>query len=171
MSHETCQGVQERLMDALLAREDPAAPDLAHSEGCDACRALRDDLLALRAGLDAIPSPEPSEDVVSRTRERALAALAAGPVRGRASLPEGFGRQLVRVLAPPALLLPLVVLWNFAVVSLAGDLLRGFLPAALLNAAGVAYALAAGGCLALLFGSIPFVAHHEARRRLREVTP
>jgi hypothetical protein len=165
-----CEGVQGRLMDALLAQQDAAAPDLAHSEGCDDCRALRDDLLTLRVGLDAAPAPDLSPEVFARTQERAFAALAEERVPSRAPLPDGFGRQLARVLAPPALLLPLVVLWNFAVLSLGGELLAGLVPAALLTAVGAAYAMAAGGSVALLFGSIPFVAQHEARRRLHEVT-
>jgi len=170
VSNETCERVQERLMDALLAQQDAAAPDLTHSEGCHECRALRDDLLAMRVELDAVPLPELSPEVFARTRERAFAALAEQRVPSHAPLPEGFGRQLARVLTPPALLLPLVVLWNFAVLSLGGDLLTGLVPAALLTAVGGLYALAAGGSVALLFGSIPFVAQHEARRRLHEVT-
>ena len=74
----------------------------------------------------------------------------------------------MRILASAAAALPLVLLWNFAVLSLGGELLAGLLPATLLGGLGAAYVLAAGGWLAVVYGSIPFVAHGQARRRLRE---
>ncbi len=168
---EPCAGVQERMVEALLAQRDAGAPDLAHAESCDACRAHRDDLMALRAGLDAEPWPELPEALAERARAAAFAELAATAEPARAPLPEGFGRQLVRVLAAPALLLPVIVAWNAAVLFFAAELLAGAVPAAVLTTAGAFYALAAGGSVALLFGSIPFVAQLEARRRLCEVTP
>jgi hypothetical protein len=168
---DPCTGVQERMIEALLAHRDAAAPDLAHAETCDECRSQRDDFLAMRVGLDEAPWPELPEELAERARVAAFAELAAHAQPAHAPLPQGFGRQLVRVLAAPVLLLPFIVAWNAAVLSFGGELLAGTVPTAVLGTAGVFYALAAGGSVAVLFGSIPFVAQAEARRRLCEVTP
>jgi len=168
---DPCAGVQERMIDALLAHADADAPDRVHAETCADCREHRDALLALRSGLDAAPEPELSAALAERTRRRAADALLRETVPHRAPLAEGFGRELLRLLSPALLLLPLVVAWNAAVLFYFGELLAGLVPAALLSVAGAAYALAASGSVALVFGSMPFVAQREALRRIQEVTP
>jgi hypothetical protein len=171
MAGEFCRGVQERMTEALLARRDADAPDLLHAESCPACAAQRDDLLAIRAGLDALPAPAPAAEVVTAARRRAIAALAVEAAPARAPLPSGYRRELLRILAAPLAALPVVLLWNWAVLAWGAELLAGLVPAALLAAVGAAYAVAAGGSVALLFGSIPFVAHGQAQQRLPEVNP
>lgn len=164
-----CTGVQERLIEALLAHDQAAAPDLAHAEGCAACRTLRDDLLDVRAGLGADAEHEPSQALVQRTLLATRSALRRRkPVE--APLPVGFKRELARLLAAPLAVLPLVLLWNWTVLVFGGELLAAWLPTALIAALGAAYALAAGGSLAAVFGSLPVVAHGRTQQRLREVT-
>ena len=165
-----CRGVQERLTEALLAQRDAGAPDLLHAQGCAECAAHRDDLLAIRADLDALTVPEPAPEVLAAARRRAGAALAAAPAGARAPLPAGYGRELARILSAPLALLPVVLLWNAAVLFYGAELLAGLVPGALLAVLGAAYAVAAGGTLALVFGSIPFIAHGQARQKLREAT-
>lgn len=168
---DPCAGAQERMIEALLAHRDAAAPDLAHAQACDDCREHRDSLLALCVGLDEAAWPALPEALAERARRAAFAELAARIEPAQAPLPEGFGRQLVRVLAAPTLLLPIIVAWNAAVLFFGGELLAELVPSAALATLGAFYALAAGGSVALIFGSIPFVAQLEARRRLCEVTP
>jgi hypothetical protein len=167
----TCDAVQERMTEALLDQRAPAAPDLLHAEGCLACAACRDELAALRAGLDAEPSPELPAGLAAQVRRRALEELARGGVPARAGLPLGFGRELGRILAGAVAALPLVLAWNAAVLVFGGELLRGLLPNGLAIALAAAYALAAAGWLAVLFGALPLVAYGQARRRLQEVHP
>jgi len=164
-----CVGVQERLIEALLAHDEAAAPDLAHSESCDACRTLRDDLLHVRAGLGTDAEQEPAPAVVQRTLLATRSALRRR-APARAPLPAGFKRELARLLAAPLAVLPLVLLWNWTVLAFGGELLAAWLPTAAIVALGAAYALAAGGSLAAVFGSLPVVAHQRTQQRLREVT-
>ena len=67
-------------------------------------------------------------------------------------------------------MLPLVLLWNWAVLAFGGELLAAWLPTALVAGVGAAYALAAGGALAAVFGSLPVVALGRIQQRPREVT-
>ena len=165
-----CDAVQERMTEALLAQRAPAAPDLLHAEGCAACAACRDELAALRAGLDAWDAPELPTRVGEAARRRAQAELSRGGAPARAGLPAGFGRELGRVLGGALVALPVVLAWNAAVLLLGGELLRGLVPAGLAASLGAAYAVAAAGWLAFSFGALPLVADGQARRRLQEVS-
>lgn len=165
MSGMSCRDVQERLDDAFFARREPGAEDRAHAGTCAACGAHRDDLLQIAAMLEAAPTPEPTAALSARTLRRATAEL------GRAGLPHGFARELVRLLWGPVAALPVVLAWNAAVLSAGAALLAGLVPAELLTVVGSAYVVAAAGWLSLLFGALPFVAHGRARQRLLEVVP
>jgi hypothetical protein len=169
-SDAVCDAVQERMTEALLARAAPAAPDLLHAEGCAACAACRDELAALRSGLDAFAAPELAPELGAAVRRRALAELARRGAPARAGLPDGFGRELGRVLGGALAALPLVLAWNAAVLFFGGELLRGLVPAGLAAGLGAAYAVAAAGWLAFSFGALPLVAQGQARRRLQEVS-
>jgi hypothetical protein len=160
-----CAGVQERMTEALLARGAPAAPDLLHAESCAACAACRDELAALRAGLDSIELPELAAARFEAARRSAIAEL----TRAAPGLPEGFGRELGRVLGGALAALPVVLAWNAIVLVVGGELLRGLVPSGLAAGLGTAYAIAAAGWLAFLFGALPLVADGQARRRLQEV--
>jgi len=165
---EHCQGVQERLEEALLARREAGAPDLAHAAGCPACRACRDDLLALGAELHAAPAPEPPAAVVRAAWRRAAEELRRAAARR--PLPRGYGRELLRLLGGTAAAFPAVLLWNAAVMALGADLLARWLPPDLVVALGAAYAVAAGGTVALVFGALPVVAHGRMQQR-RPIPP
>jgi hypothetical protein len=164
-TNERCEGVQGRLSDALLARGAAASTDRRHAEGCEACGAHARALARLGASLAADADvPDASDALVAVTLERARAELGrrdaalAGPATG-------FRRELARLVGTALLPLPLVLLWNAAVLSLGGELLGGVLPAGLVRALGAGYVLAGATWLACLYGSLPVVAHRTLRRR------
>lgn len=168
-----CDEIQARLTDAFLAREEAAVGDVRHADGCDACGALQTELAALAEGFAAAPEPALRDEAFAAAHTRARAALRSArplPERAHATLPVGYGRELTRILAGATAALPVVLVWNLAVLSLGSMLLRGVVPPLLLGALGTAYVIAAAGWLALLYGSIPFVAHGQVQRRLQEVT-
>ncbi|MDH3212147.1 MAG: hypothetical protein OEM05_06655 [Myxococcales bacterium] len=162
-----CHGVQERLTDAFLAREAPGAEDRAHAEACSACGALRADLRVLADVLDARPLPELGAERAAALRRRATAELsAAAAIRpATAGLPPGYRRELVRLLAWAALPLPAVLLVYAALFRFGAAFLADWLPAALVTAIGAAFALGTASWMALIYGSIPFVAQRAAVRR------
>jgi hypothetical protein len=171
MPVEPCAAVEARLVEALLARREPDPADLEHARECVACGAARDELRALRLALDAQPAPEPSLALASaawRSAARELQAAPAVPEALPRGVPEGFARELVRLLAVALAPLPLVVLWNGALLALGDRLLAGLVPAPLLSALAAAYVLSAAAWLSLLYGSLPFVAQRRAERRGEE---
>ncbi len=157
-----CERIREGLEEALLSRDEIGRAEREHLAQCPDCRAAAARLRSLAAALDALPAPEPPPELLATTLSRARTALAP---------PAGFGRELLRVFAGAAAVFPLVVLWNWAVLSAGEELLAPFLPAPLLTALAAGWVLAASGWLALLYGSIPFLAHRRVLRRLNEVTP
>ena len=161
-TERSCEHVREGLEEALLARDEIGRAEREHLGQCPDCAAAADRLRSLAAALDSLPAPEPRPELLAATRARARAALAP---------PAGFGTELLRVFAGAAAVLPFVVLWNWAVLAVGEELLAPFLPAPLLAALAAGWVLAASGWLALLYGSIPFLAHRRALRRLNEVTP
>jgi len=88
----------------------------------------------------------------------------------RHGVPEGFRRELAWLLVVAVAPLPLVVLWNAALLAVGDRLLAGLLPAPLLSALAAAYVLSAAAWLSLLYGSLPFVAQRRAERRAEEVS-
>jgi hypothetical protein len=148
-----CGDVQERLTEAFFARSAPAAGDRAHADACPACGTLSADLRALAEVLDASRVPE-------------LGAERAAALRRRtAGLPEGYPRELARLLAWAVLPLPAVLLIYTGLFRVGGALLAEWLPAALVTAIGFAFALGAASWMALIYGSLPFVAQRAATRR------
>ena len=129
----------------------------------------RDPLLERLLALVAEPGPEPPPALVERTLRAARAELRAG---------QGprFWRELLRLAAPAAAGLPLVVAWNLAVAWGAWLALSAWLPAwvprELATALPAFYLFGAIGWLALFWGALPALAHHRlARRPLEEDTP
>lgn len=163
---ERCESVQGRLSDALLAREAPAPTDRQHAERCEACGSHARSLARLGDALaaDAGAAPGASDALVSVTLERARAELER---RDAAAAPplEGYSREVVRLVALALLPLPVVLLWNAAVLSLGGELLGGVLPGALVRALGAGYVAAGLTWLACLYGSLPVLAHRTLSRR------
>jgi hypothetical protein len=171
MPAEPCAAVEGRLVEALLARREPDPADLEHTRECVACAAARDELRALHLALGALPAPEPSRELASaawRRAARELRAVPAAPATLRRGVPEGFARELARLLAVALAPLPLVALWNGALLALGDRLLAGLVPAPLLSALAAAYVLSAAAWLSLLYGSLPFVAQRRAERRREE---
>lgn len=168
-----CREVQTRLTDAFLAHRGPDAGDLAHTRACPACAAHRAELRALADALDRAPAPELRPELAAALRRRADEELAvASPIAGpaEAALPAGYHRELARLLLWAALPLPALVLWYAALFRLGGSLLANLLPHFLVVAIGLAFAAGATSWLALIYGSIPFVAHRRAVSHQREVT-
>ena len=141
---------EEALIEAFLARELPA-------EG-DGGAGLR----RLAAALEAEPTPEPHPAVVARTLHRARAELAAEQQRRELLLTLG------RLLAATALPVLLALAWNVALLQLAPPFLANWLPPAVAWALVGAYAFGSAGWLALLYGSLPALAHRSVARRQRE---
>ncbi len=178
-----CDAVRVRLEEALLGRGEPQPADQAHLAECAACAALHEALCAIAAELDAWAAAEPRPELVGETLARAAAELRApaplpsaaavrpAPLAIRPALPRGFGRELARIFVVALAPLPLVLVWNWIVIVSFGQLLAGLVPAPLLGALGVAYALAAASWLAVLYGALPFVAHRRVMRLESEVTP
>jgi hypothetical protein len=166
-AEERCRAVQERLTDAMLGRRPPGDADGAHAAGCAACGALLADLRALADALDAIPAPELPEETAVALRRRLAAELSApAEIRaGFSALPEGYRRELFRLLAWAALPLPAVLALYAVLFHFGGALLAEWLPSALVSAIGCALALGAASWMALIYGAIPFVAQREAARR------
>jgi hypothetical protein len=150
-AEERCRPVQERLTDAVLGRRAPGEEDGAHAAACSACGALLADLRALAEALDAVPAPELPPETARALRRRVAA--------------EGYRRELIRLLAWAALPLPAVLAVYAVLFRVGGALLAEWLPAALVSAIGCAVALGAASWMALIYGSIPFVAQREAARR------
>ena len=122
-------------------------------------------LAALLAEL-AAPGPEPHPALVARTLDAARAELRAGWA-------PGFWRELLRLAAPAAAALPLVVALDAAVAWAAWLLLSAWLPAWAPRELAVLvpglFVFGAVGWLALFWGALPVMAHQRLRRRLREV--
>ncbi len=146
-------------MDALLSRHPAEAEDDVHARACAACGALRADLGALGEELQRLPAPE-----LGNRRALALGRRAGDELRG--GLPPGYRRALARLIGWAALPLPALVLWYSELYRVGGTWLGEWLPPLLVSAIGVTYALATASWLALLYGSLPIVAHRVAARRL-----
>jgi hypothetical protein len=131
------------------------------------------ELARLARSLDVLEVPEPPEELVSRTLQRASEELRARtqsalPQRDHDLVPTGFKRELARLLGASALSLPLFLLWNLAFLSLAREILTAWLPASFAWGLVGAYAFGAIGWLALVFGTLPILAHRRALRRHHE---
>jgi anti-sigma factor RsiW len=166
---DRCEIVQGRLSDALLAREAPAPMDRDHAGRCPACGAHARDLEALAEALagdaaETLAAEGASDALVAVTLARARAELSRREAARAAPL-AGFRGELGRLVGLALLPLPLVLLWNAAVLGLGGELLAGFVPHALLRALGAGYVLAGVTWLACLYGSLPVLAHRQLRRR------
>jgi hypothetical protein len=126
-------------------------------------------LRQLGPALDRVEVPPPPPALVDRALLAARAELARPPMAPvRPGLAPGFGRELARLLALTAAPLALLVLVNAAIVWNAPGWLADWLPAPLLALGAAAWAFGALGWLALVWGSLPFVAHRRALTRLRE---
>jgi len=166
-SEARCDAVQARLSDAWLSRSEPALVDRAHARHCDACGAHERELGALARALSSDAPPAASDALVAATLRRAADELARRAA-AQAALPEGWRRELGRLVAAAALPLPVVLLWNAAVLAAGGQLLEGLLPTALIHALGAAYVVAGATWLACLYGSLPLLAARTLRRRALE---
>lgn len=172
---EGCAQIERRLSEALLARD--AGDDAArqHAEGCASCRPLLLALEELRGDLETLGAVDAPEGLARATLARARSLLEANDrarsTRVPGGLPRGYTSECLRLLGAALLPFPLVVAWNLALLSLGEQVLAPLVPAALLSALGIGYVAAAAGWSALLYGSIPILAHRRARRRMAEVAP
>jgi len=164
--------VQARLTDDFLGHRQPEAGDLAHAQACHGCGAHRAELCSLAEALDGAPAPELHPELAAALHRRATEELAiASPIPGpaEAGLPPGYHRELARLLLWTSLPLPALLLWYAALFRIGGSLLADLLPGFLVVMIGFAFAAGATSWLALIYGSIPFVAHRQAVRRQQEV--
>ncbi|MEN8183546.1 MAG: hypothetical protein ABFS46_13540 [Myxococcota bacterium] len=157
-------------MDALLSRERPEVDDRTHAADCAACGALLARLEALGEALAAPAEQDPPGALAAATLQRAHDELTRPRELAR-SLPDGYGAECLRLLGGALLPFPLVVAWTLTLLALGENLLAAWLPPALVSALGAAYLVAAAGWWALLYGSLPILAHRRAQRRLAEATP
>lgn len=171
MTELGCEAVQARMREALLAREAPAAEDVAHASACAACSAHREHLRVLRETLDAeTPSlpPDRARAALLRARHELGAPPPAPLARSARALPPSYSAELTRLLLWAVIPLPLVLLWYELLFRIGGALLGEIVPRALLYAIAFASVVGTASWLAVIFGAIPFVAHHRAQRRTRE---
>lgn len=172
-SADDCVRCVEHLHDAFLRRDDVMAWEHEHVASCSRCASVRDDLAELSTGIAPLAlAVSASDSLLTVTRRRARLELAAAReltaeeeeagARGNL-LPQGFGRECLRLLAAALAALPVVLLWNGLVLVGASRLLDGVLPDPVLGALGGAYFASVAGWLAFLYGSIPIVAHRRAR--------
>ena len=176
-----CDAIQGRLTDAFFARESPSDDDLAHIGTCEACTFHNLDLRAFAAAFERAAVPELAPAVLETTQRRAREALSQ-PVEAAATLPPraavrsphteralpvGYRRELVRLVAGSLAPLPLVLLWNAAILFAADWLLASLLPAPVLAALAAAYGVALTSWLAVVYGSLPIVAYRRTLRQQR----
>jgi hypothetical protein len=161
---ERCEAVQGRLSDAVLAREAAATTDRQHAGRCERCGAHARALERLGRALAADADEGASDALVAVTLARARAELLRRDAARAAPL-SGFRHELGRLVGLALLPLPLVLLWNAAVLGFGGEILGVVLPDALVRALGAGYVLAGATWLACLYGSLPVVAHRMLRRR------
>jgi hypothetical protein len=114
------------------------------------------------------PGPPPPHALVARTLAVARAELRAG-ARPR------LWRELLRLAAPAAAALPVVVACNLAVAALERDLLAVWLPAwaprELAATLPALHLFGALGWLALFCAALPALAHRRLARRALEEDP
>jgi hypothetical protein len=163
-----CEAVTARLSDAFFARTAAAESDRDHAAGCAACGSFQRDLVVLAGALATDATPTARDALVHQTLERARAELSRHEA-ATAALPAGYRREVGRLIGAALLPLPLVLLWNAAVLSVGGELLSGLLPTVLLQALAAGYVLAGATWLGCLYGSLPLMAHNQLRRRALEM--
>jgi hypothetical protein len=136
---------------------------------------IDEELARLASLLDSLDTPEPSEELVGRTLRLASAQLRAEtqsalqrPKRALAVVPVGFKRELARLLGVSAVSLPIVLLWNAVILSLGRQILEAWLPASFTCGLAGFYVFGAIGWLALVLGTLPILAHHQALLRHQE---
>ncbi len=174
---ERCAEVESRLTEALLDRSEPEAGDRAHAEDCATCGPLLLEITELGDQLerlgDVLDAPDRLTDATILRVRSLMERERLGdrvPMRVPAGLPKGFPGECLRLLGAALLPFPIVVAWNLAFLALGEQVLGNVLPASLLSTVGAAYVAAAAGWFALLYGSIPILAHRRAQRRTAEVS-
>lgn len=173
---DRCDPVQDRLTDAAFEGTPLTEEDRRHVDGCEDCSSHRSDLAALTEALGAGTELPGDRAAAIRHRvalELAHSAPAVRPVATGAELPTGYRRELLRILAWAVAPLPLLLFVTVLLFQAGGALLSEFLPRLAVQALGAVAAMGAASWLALVYGSIPFVAHHKVSTRLHgsEVTP
>lgn len=163
-----CVAVQERIADAFFARATVAETDRSHTAGCAACARVAREVGALGDAFAFDETPDASDALVHQTLERARREMSRRDA-AHATVPEGFGREVGRLVGAALIPLPLVLAWNAAILIYGGELLAGLVPASLLQALGAAYVLSGATWLGCLYGSLPLVAHRRMHRRALEM--
>jgi hypothetical protein len=136
--------------------------------------ALDAELRALAPLLDRAGSPPaPPAGLVEQTVLRASAELARSPAiapgvaASASTLPVGFRRELLRLVAVTLPVLGLVLAWDAFLLMAAPAWLSVWLPPGIAAAVVGAYVLGSLGWIGLTYASLPLVAH---RRTLRSPT-
>ena len=162
MNDDSRRESAERMVEAFLAGEAAPAVDRERARGDRELAELEADLLVLARELDGVETAEPSATLLTQTVRAGRSELAA------AHRPGDLVREWARLLGASAAALPLVIAWNAAVLFLLPPLLAKLLPEALAAALPVLYVFGAAGWLALLYVSLPALAHKSLTRRQRE---
>lgn len=143
-----------RAIEAFLARDEDAL-----ARATQGAAELEEELRLLARGLETPQAPAP---LMSATLHAARVELAARRDTG------ALLRGLLRLVLATALPVALVVTGNLALLQLAPELLARWLPEPLPRLLPGAYVFGALGWLALVYGSLPALAHIEVTRRQRE---
>jgi hypothetical protein len=174
-----CRHTAERLEAAFWSRTSPRAEDSTHAATCPGCGELMKGLEAIADSLAAHSLPLLSVDRARSIRQLASRELAGSSVATKpvashplrsGELPNGYSRELVRILAWALLPLPLVLFVYVQAFQIGGALLGRVLPDWAVLAVGIAAVSGAASWLAVVYGSIPLVAY-RCLSRIDDSTP
>ena len=135
-------------------RREPSDPEIDE--------ALRE----LAPRLDELRTAAPQRALLASTLLRAKSELRS--VVAARTLPAGYSRELVRLVALALPAFAAVVAWNVFLLPRLPGVLGAWLPSPIALGLGLAYALGVAGWLALTAGSLPLLAHLRARQLTRE---
>lgn len=165
-----CTHTAERLEAAFWSRTPSSAADAEHAAACAVCGELMKGLETLAESLGAHHAPLLSADRTRSIRQLAareltgsvLATQSTAPHGSRAGeLPNGYARELIRILAWALLPLPIALFTYVRLFQIGGAMLERVLPDWGVVAVGITAASGAASWLAVVYGSIPLVAYRR----------
>jgi hypothetical protein len=174
MTEPTCRERQESWIAASVSGSDLRPGAIDHASSCAECGAWLDALRNVAALLRET-EVEPNAERIREAKRDAIdqlisvhsASLTQAPA---ATLPSGYGRELIRILSWALVPLPLVLFVYWQVFQYGAAVLSAWLPQLALASFGAAALLVASSWLGLVYGAIPFVAHQRVAARFSEET-
>jgi len=164
----SCEEVQERLTEALLAHAAPAPEDGTHAQGCGSCGAHARTLREVAEYLAGVHVPALRAPALEACETRALRVLRAQRA-ARAPAPlRGLGPDFLRAALLALLALPVAVGHAWLVAWAGSALLGSWLPGPVLGWLAVLYFAPVALALGVLYGAIPLAVVAGKRRPLEE---